>query len=54
MAGLWGTLAPSTMIVAKGYEDFRKKQQAITSWFRVGLLLIAGGTVLQIIGTLLS
>jgi hypothetical protein len=54
IAALWGMLQPSTVIVTKGFEDFQQKQQGIVWWFRVGPLLIAAGTALQAIGTLLS
>lgn len=49
-----GTLPPLTAIVASSLDDFRRRQRATTRWLRIGLWLIAAGTVLQGGGAILG
>ena len=54
VAGLWGAPAPGTVIVASGHEDFARKQRRMAWCFRGGLLLVAFGTILQLVASLLA
>jgi hypothetical protein len=54
VAGLWGAPYPGTTIVASGHADFARKQRRMALCLRGGLLLVAAGTVLQLIGSLLT